>query len=82
VVLRADFPAISVLIRSVGLVNGRKVIPADSIVHSLKQRIIFLGVIGIDSSVINGAVNGVISIVTLGMVLWAWDNHRQTLNPN
>jgi len=40
----------------------------------------FLGVTGIDSSVISGAVNGLISIVTLGMALWAWYNHRQTLN--
>lgn len=35
-----------------------------------------LGVTGVDSSVLNGAVNGVISIVTIGAAIWSWYAHH------
>lgn len=35
------------------------------------------GVTGVDSTTINGAVNGVIGIVTFGAAVWSWYIHRQ-----
>lgn len=35
-----------------------------------------LGITGVDSSVLNSAANGVISIVAIGAALWSWYSHR------
>ena len=35
-----------------------------------------LGVTGIDSGVLNSAVNGIISVVTIGCALWSWYSHH------
>lgn len=36
----------------------------------------YLGVTGVDSTVINGAVNGIIAIAAFGAALWSWYIHR------
>ena len=38
-----------------------------------------VGITGIDSTVLAGAVNGVISIVAIGAAVWSWYSH---LNKN
>lgn len=38
----------------------------------------YFGITGIDSSVVTGAINGIIAIVTFAAALWSWYIHRQT----
>lgn len=35
-----------------------------------------LGITGVDSTTLNGAVNGIISVVAIGAALWSWQQHR------
>ena len=35
-----------------------------------------LGITGVDAGMINGSINGVVSIVTLIAALWSWYAHR------
>jgi hypothetical protein len=37
----------------------------------------YFGITGIDSSVVTGAINGLIAVVTFGAALWSWYSHRQ-----
>ncbi len=36
-----------------------------------------IGVTGIDPSLLSGALQGVVSLLTLGAALWSWYQHRQ-----
>jgi preprotein translocase subunit SecF len=47
-----------------------------SIVAVLGLILSILGVTGIDSTMLTGFVNGVISIITIGAALWSWFSHR------
>ena len=38
-----------------------------------------LGITGIDSTVLTGAVNGVISIVVLIAAIWSWYEHAKSV---
>lgn len=48
-----------------------------SIVTGIGLVLTYFGVTGIDSSVITGAVEGVIGIVTFFSAFWSWYSHRQ-----
>jgi hypothetical protein len=48
-----------------------------SIVAIAGMGLSYLGVTGVDSTVINGAINGVIAIVAFGAALWSWWAHRK-----
>ena len=39
----------------------------------------FLGVTGIDASVISGAINGVIAIATFAAAIYAWSQHKNAV---
>ena len=36
-----------------------------------------IGITGIDSTVLTGAVNGVICVGTIAAAIWSWYSHRQ-----
>jgi len=36
----------------------------------------YLGITGVDSMVIDGAVNGIIAIIAFAAALWSWYSHR------
>lgn len=40
----------------------------------------FLGVTGIDATMVSSAVNGVIAIVAFAAALWTWYKHKQVVN--
>jgi hypothetical protein len=40
-----------------------------------------LGITGVDSTVLNGAVNGIICIITIGAAAWSWWVHHK-INAN
>jgi hypothetical protein len=48
-----------------------------SIVAGIGLFLSLFGVTGVDSTVINGFVNGVIGIITFAAALWSWWGHRQ-----
>lgn len=40
----------------------------------------FLGITGIDPQVLNGAITGIISIITIATAVWSWWLHRKVVN--
>lgn len=36
-----------------------------------------IGITGIDATVLNSAVNGIVSIVVIGAAVWSWYEHRK-----
>jgi hypothetical protein len=40
-----------------------------------------LGITGVDSTVLNGAVNGVLAFIGIGAAVWSWYQHRKAVVP-
>jgi hypothetical protein len=48
-----------------------------SIVAMIGMVLSAIGITGIDSTVLAGAVNGILSIAAIGAAIWSWYSHRE-----
>jgi hypothetical protein len=53
-----------------------------SIVTIIGMIFTYLGITSVDSTVITGAVNGLIAVVTFGAAIWSWYVHRSNNTTN
>lgn len=54
----------------------------SSIVAIVGMVFTYLGITSVDSTIITGAVNGIIAIITFGAAIWSWYVHRTSDNTN